>query len=109
MWMRDGVNMAAAERGSFIWFMMAVTQIVLSLKLMEEVDAAITSLFGTGAAACFLLALVVFRKEQREMVLNPMGHLQKEVHQDSIRKQGKGVMWAFGSWILALVLGSVFL
>lgn len=104
-----GKYMAATERGSLIWFMMAVTQIWLSLKLMEEVDAAITSLFGTGAAACFLLALVVFRKEQREMVLNPMGHIEKEVHQDSIKKQGKGVMWAVGSWILALIFGSILL
>ena len=53
--------MAVAERGSFLWFMMAVTQIWLSLKLMEQVDGAITTLFGTGAAACFILALVVFR------------------------------------------------
>jgi len=101
--------MAAAERGSFLWFMMAVTQIWLSIKLWEEVSGAITTLFGTSAAACLLLGVVVFRKEQREMVLNPLGSLQKEVHQDAIDKQGRGVMWAFGSWVLALILGSFFL
>ena len=58
--------MAAAERGSFLWFMMGVTQIWLSIKLLEEVDAAITTLFGAGAAACFVLGLVVFRQGQRD-------------------------------------------
>ena len=100
---------AAAERGSFIWFMMAVTQIWLSLKLLEEVDSAITTLFGTGAAACFLLALVVFRKEQRDMLLNPMGHMQKEVHQDAIDKQGRGVGFGVGMWVVTLIIGSIIL
>ena len=98
-----GASMAAAERGSFIWFMMAVTQIWLSLKLLEEVDAAITTLFGAGAAACFLLGLVIFRKEQREMLLNPMGHVQKEVHQDQIDKQGKGV-WFFVETCMKIII-----
>ena len=82
------IHMAATERGSFLWFMMAVTQIWLSLKLMEQVDSAITTLFGTGAAACFILALVVFRQEQRELLLNPMKNLQKEVHPEQMAKQG---------------------
>ena len=98
---------AVAERGSFIWFMMAVTQIWLSLKLVEEVNDAVTTLFGASAAACFLLALVVFRKEQRDMLLNPMGHMQKEVHQDAIDKQGKGIWFGVIMWIFTLVLGSV--
>ena len=98
---------AVAERGSFIWFMMAVTQVWLSLKLVEEVSGAVTTLFGASAAACFLLALVVFRKEQREMLLNPMGHMQKEVHQDAIDKQGKGIWFGVIMWIFTHVLGSV--
>jgi hypothetical protein len=100
---------AVAERGSFIWFMMAVTQIWLYVKLMEEVNSAITTLFGAGAAACFLLALVVFRKEQRDMLLNPLGHMQKEVHQDAIDKQGKGVGFTVGMWIVTLIIGSIIL
>ena len=100
--------MAATERGSIIWFMMAITQIWLSLKLLEEVDSAITTLFGTGAAACFLLGLVIFRKEQREMLLNPMGHLQKEVHQDAIDKQGRGIWFGVGLWSLTLLIGTIF-
>ena len=98
---------AMAERGSFLWFMMAVTQIWLSLKLMEEVSAAVTTLFGASAAACVILALVVFRKEQREMLLNPLGNASKEVHQDEIDKQGKGIWFGVVLWISALILGSV--
>ncbi|MAK95983.1 MAG: hypothetical protein VX366_01175 [Candidatus Thermoplasmatota archaeon] len=98
--------MAAAERGSFMWFMMAVTQIWLSLKLMEQVDTAITTLFGTGAAACFILALVVFRQEQRDMLVNPLKHMEKEVHPDQISKQGKGIWFGVGIWIMTMVIGT---
>ena len=101
-------HMAATERGSFLWFMMAVTQIWLSLKLMEQVDSAITTLFGTGAAACFILALVVFRQEQRELLLNPMKNLQKEVHPEQMAKQGKGLGFGVGMWILTIMVGTIF-
>lgn len=100
---------AVAERGSFIWFMMAVTQIWLSIKLWEEVSGAITTLFGTSAAACLFLGLVMFRKEQRDMLLNPMGNMQKEVHQDAIDKQGKGIWFGVILWVFTLVMGSVIL
>ena len=99
--------MAAAESGSFLWFMMGVTQIWLSIKLLEEVDAAITTLFGAGAAACFVLGLVVFRQEQRELLLNPMKHLQKEVHDDAIAKQGKGIWFGVGMCLVALIIGGI--
>jgi len=99
---------AMAERGSFLWFMMAVTQIWLSLKLMEQVDDALTYLFGTGAAACFILALVVFRQEQRELLLNPMKNLQREVHPDQMSKQGKGIGFGVGMWILTILVGTIF-
>jgi len=99
--------MAVAERGSFLWFMMGVTQIWLSIKLLEEVDAAITTLFGAGAAACFVLGLVVFRQEQRDLLLNPMKNLQREVHDDAIAKQGKGVWFGVGMWLLAIIIGSI--
>ena len=98
--------MAVAERGSFLWFMMAVTQIWLSLKLMEQVDTAITTLFGTGAAACFILALVVFRQEQRDMLVNPLKNMEKEVHPDQISKQGKGIWFGVGIWIMTMVIGT---
>ncbi len=90
--------MSALERGSFLWFMMAVTQIWLSLKLMEEVNEAITMLFGTGAAACFILALVVFTQEQRDLLLNPMKNFTKEVHEEQIKNKARvfGLELSFG-------------
>ena len=100
---------AVAERGSFIWFMMAVTQIWLSMKLIEEVDSAITTLFGASAAACFILALIVFRSEQRNMLLSPMKNLQREVHEDSIKKQGKGIWVGVILWVSALLVGTIFI
>ena len=100
---------AVAERGSFLWFMMAVTQIWLSLKLIEEVDSAITTLFGASAAACFILALIVFRSEQRNMLLSPMKNLQREVHEDSIKKQGKGIWVGVILWVSALLVGTIFI
>ena len=51
--------MAAAERGSFLWMMFAITQVFLSIKLIGEVEGWITTLFGGGAAAAFMLALIV--------------------------------------------------
>ena len=89
-----------------MWFMMAVTQIWLSLKLMEQVDTAITTLFGTGAAACFILALVVFRQEQRDMLVNPLKNMEKEVHPDQISKQRKGIWCGVGIWIMTMVIGT---
>ena len=59
--------MAAAERGSFLWMMFAITQVFLSIKLVGEVEGWITTLFGGGAAAAFMLALIVFRQEQRDV------------------------------------------
>ena len=99
--------MGVAERGSFLWFMMAVTQIWLSIKLLTEAEEAIATLFGGGAAACFVLALIVFRQEQRDLLLNPLKNIQKEVHEDAINKQGKGVWFGVGIWVLTLILGSI--
>lgn len=95
-------NMAAAERGSFLWFMFGVTQFFLSIKLMGEVEGWVTTLFGGGAAAAIMLALVVFRMEQRELLLNPL-KLDREVNEDAIKNQGKGVGFGVGMWIISLI------
>ena len=92
--------MAAAERGSFLWMMFAITQVFLSIKLIGEVESWITTLFGGGAAAAFMLALVVFRQEQRELILNPL-KLNREVHDDAIKGQGKGVGVGVSLWIVS--------
>ena len=95
--------MAAAERGSFLWFMVGVTQIFLSYRLIGEVEGWITTLFGGGAAAALMLALVVFRMEQRELLTNPL-KMNREVHEDAIKGQGKGIGAGIALWVLSLIL-----
>ena len=94
--------MAVAERGSFLWMMFAITQILLSLKLMGEVVGWITTLFGGCGAAAIMLALVIFRQEQRELLLNPL-KMSREVHDDAIKGQGKGVGFGVGIWVVSLI------
>ncbi len=96
--------MGVAERGSFLWMMFGITQIFLSIKLMGEVEGWITTLFGGTAAAAIMLAIVVFRVEQRELLLNPMGRISREVHEDQIKKEGKGVGFGVGMWIASLIV-----
>ena len=76
--------MAVAERGSFLWMMFAVTQVFLSIKLVGEVEGWITTLFGGSAAAAFMLAVVIFRQEQRDLILNPL-KMSREVNEDAIK------------------------
>tara|TARA_B100001142_G_scaffold317729_1_gene359019 strand:+ start:1591 stop:1995 length:405 start_codon:yes stop_codon:yes gene_type:complete len=96
------ITMAAAERGSFLWFMFGITQFFLSIKLMGEVEGWVTTLFGGGAAAAIMLAIVVFRMEQKELILNPL-KLNREVNEDAIKNQGKGVGFGVGMWIISLI------
>ena len=96
-----------AERGSFLWALVSVTQIWLAIKLMGDVEGWLTSIIGVSGAACVMLAIVVFRQEQREMLLNPMKQIQKEVHPDQISKQGRGVWLGGAIWVVAMIFGSV--
>jgi hypothetical protein len=93
--------MAAAERGSFLWFMFGITQFVLSIKLMSEVEGWVTTLFGGGAAAAIMLAIVVFRMEQKELLQNPL-RMSREVNEDAIKSQGKGLNYGVLVWAIAL-------
>ena len=102
-------TMGVADRGSFMWFLISLTQIWLSIKLMGDVSGAIATLFGTGAAAAFILAIVLFRQEQRELLLNPLKMQSKEVHQEEIAKQGRGTWISVLMWVMALVVGSFIL
>lgn len=101
--------MAMADRGSFMWFLISITQVWLSIKLMEDVSGAITTLFGAGAAAAFVLGVVLFRQEQRELLLNPLRTQNKEVHPEEIAKQGRGTWIGVGMWLVALIIGSFIL
>ena len=99
--------MAMAERGSFLWALVSITQIWLAIKLIGDVESLLTTLLGASGAACVMLALVVFNQEQKEMLLNPMKNLQKEVHQEQITKQGRGVWIGSVLWLAAMMFGTI--
>ena len=99
--------MTAAERGSFMWGIVSITQIFLAIKLMDDLDSWLTTLIGASGAACIMVAIVVFREEQRNLLLNPMKKIQKEVHSEQIAKQGKGAWIGVAIWIAAMIFGSI--
>jgi len=99
--------MAVAERGSFMWGIVSITQIFLAIKLMDDLDSWLTTLIGASGAACVMIAIVVFRQEQRDLLLNPMKEMQKEVHPEMIAKQGKGVWFGVIIWFIVMIFGSV--
>ena len=99
--------MAMAERGSFLWAIVSITQIWLAIKLIGDVESWLTTLLGASGAACVMLALVVFKQEQRDMLLNPMKNLQKEVHPEQISKQGRGIWIGVFLWFVAMMFGTI--
>jgi len=98
--------MAAAERGSFMWGIVSITQIFLAVKLMDDLDGWLTTLIGASGAACVMIAIVVFREEQRNLLLTPMKKLQKEVHPEQMAKQGKGTWIGIAIWVIAMIFGA---
>ena len=99
--------MAMAERGSFLWALVSITQIWMAIKLIGDVESWLTTLLGASGAACVMLALVVFKQEQRDMLLNPMKNLQKEVHVEQISKQGRGIWIGVVIWLAAMMFGTI--
>ena len=90
-----------------MWILVSITQIWLALKLMGEIEGWLTTLLGASGAACVMIAIVVFRQEQRDLLLNPMKTIQREVHPDQISKQGRGVWIGVTIWVVAMIFGSV--
>ena len=90
-----------------MWALVSITQIWLALKLMGDVETWLTTLFGVSGAAYIMLAIVVFKQEQTQMLLNPMKEMQKEVHPEMIAKQGKGVWFGVIIWFIVMIFGSV--
>ena len=90
-----------------MWALVSITQIWLALKLMGDVETWLTTLFGVSGAACIMLAIVVFKQEQTQMLLNPMKEMLKEVHPEMIAKQGKGVWFGVIIWFIVMIFGSV--
>ena len=90
-----------------MWALVSITQIWLAVKLMGDVETWLSTLFGVSGAACIMLAIVVFKQEQTQMLLNPMKEMQKEVHPEMIAKQGKGVWFGVIIWFIVMIFGSV--
>ena len=99
--------MTAAERGSFMWGIVSITQIFLAVKLMDDLDGWLTTLIGASGAACIMIAIVVFKEEQRNLLLTPMKKLQKEVHPEQMAKQGKGTWIGIVIWVIAMIFGAI--
>ena len=76
--------MAVAERGSFMWFLFSITSFLISIKVMNDFEGYATTVFGGTGAAAMMLAIILFRQEQRELLLNPMKAIEREVHDDAI-------------------------
>ena len=93
------------DRGSFIWFLMSATQIWISFVILEEATAAVETLFGAGAAACFVLGLFVFKREQMDILDNPL-RMDKEVHADMQKKQGNSFWLIIGLWLTVMTTSS---
>ena len=100
-------DMAVAERGSFMWALVSITQIWLMIKLMGDVEGWLTTLLGASGAACVMLAIVVFKQEQTQMLLNPMKEIQREVHPEQMSKQGRGIWVGVGLWFIAMIFGTI--
>ena len=90
-----------------MWALVSITQIWLAIKLIGDVESWLTTLLGASGAACVMLALVVFKQEQRDMLLNPMKNLQKEVHPEQISKQGRGIWIGVVLWLVAMMFGTI--
>tara|TARA_A100001037_G_C14886087_1_gene516155 strand:- start:281 stop:586 length:306 start_codon:yes stop_codon:yes gene_type:complete len=99
--------MAVADRGSFLMGLFSITQIWLAIKLMGQFETWLTTLLGASGAACVMLALVLFREEQRELLLNPLKDISKEVHHDEIAKQGRGAWMGIAIWFIAMIFGTI--
>ena len=83
----------------------SITQILLAIKLMGDFESWLTTLLGASGAACVMLAIVLFRQEQRDLLLNPLKEIQREVHPDQISKQGRGVWYGVIFWAIAMFYG----
>ena len=83
----------------------SITQILMAIKLMGDFESWLTTLLGASGAACVMVAIVLFRQEQRDLLLNPLKEIQREVHPDQISKQGRGVWYGVIFWAIAMFYG----
>ena len=105
--------MAVAERGSFMWLLFSITSFLISIKVMNDFEGYATTVFGGTGAAALMLAIILFRQEQREMLLNPMKAIEREVHPEEIAKQGKAKAFrtgiGIGAWAIGMIVAMIIL
>jgi len=89
-----------------MWGIVSLTQIWLALKLMSEFEGYLSVFLGTTGAAGVMVAMYLFREESREMLLNPLKHMQKEVHPEQQKAQGKGVWTGVFIWFVTIIFGT---
>ena len=97
-------TMAVAERGSFLMALFSITQIWLAIKMMGQFETWLTTILGASGAACVMVAIVLFKQEQRDLLLNPLKSIEKEVHPEEIAKQGRGAWMGVAMWFVAMML-----
>ena len=85
----------------------SITQIWLAIKLMGQFESWLTTILGASGAACVMVAIVLFKQEQRDLLLNPLKDIQKEVHADAITKQGRGTWIGVAMWFAAMVFATI--
>ena len=98
--------MGVAERGSFMWGIVSITQLFLAVKLMDDLNGWLTTLIGASGAASIMIAIVIFRQEQRDLLLHSGRGIEKEVHPEQIAKQGKGAWFGIAIWLAAMIFGA---
>ena len=96
--------MAVAERGSFLMALFSITQIWLAIKMMGQFETWLTTILGASGAACVMVAIVLFKQEQRDLLLDPLKSIEKEVHPEEIAKQGRGAWMGVAMWFVAMIL-----
>ena len=96
--------MAVAVRGSFLMALFSITQIWLAIKMMGQFETWLTTILGASGAACVMVAIVLFKQEQRDLLLNPLKSIEKEVHPEEIAKQGRGAWMGVAMWFVAMIL-----
>ena len=92
--------MAVAERGSFMWFLFSITSFMISIKVMNDFEGYATTVFGGTGAAIDACNHPLPARATRELLLNPMKAIEREVHEDAIkaRKRRWPCYWVLGDW-----------
>ena len=54
-----------------------------------------------------MVAIVLFKQEQRELLLNPLKDYREGSSPEEIAKQGRGAWMGIAMWFVAMVFGTI--